>query len=124
MKSDTTKNKPNQESSYPVTFILGNNSAISIPGIFPPVFVRPTIQERERKSHQDKTKTESDGQYMDIGELASYIKRSKGAIRNLVLRRGIPYRKVGGRLIFLRREIDEWIQMAFGKNLDEIKNDA
>lgn len=64
-----------------------------------------------------------DGQYMNVDELASYIKRSKGAIRNLILRRAIPYRKPAGRLIFLKEEIDQWVQMAPGKSLEEIKND-
>ena len=66
---------------------------------------------------------EFDGQYMSIDELSSYVKRSKGAIRNLVLRRAIPYRKPAGRLIFLKEEIDQWVQMAPGKKLEEIEND-
>jgi hypothetical protein len=66
---------------------------------------------------------EFDGQYMDIEEVSFYVKRSKGAIRNLVLRRAIPYRKPAGRLIFLKEEIDQWVQMAPGKKLEEIEND-
>ena len=62
-------------------------------------------------------------EYLDIAELASYIKRSKGAIRNLVLRRAIPYRKPAGRLIFLKEEIDQWVRKAPGKKLEEIEND-
>jgi predicted DNA-binding transcriptional regulator AlpA len=60
---------------------------------------------------------------MRINQLSEYIHRSKGAIRNLVLRRTIPYRKPAGRLIFLKEEIDQWVQMAPGKSLEEIKND-
>ncbi|MGD0916947.1 MAG: helix-turn-helix domain-containing protein [Thermodesulfobacteriota bacterium] len=62
-------------------------------------------------------------QYLTVEQLASYIKRSKGAIRNLVLRRAIPYRKPAGRLIFLKEEIDQWVQNAPGKKLEEIEND-
>ena len=62
-------------------------------------------------------------EYLNIAELASYIKRSKGAIRNLVLRRAIPYRKPAGRLLFIKEEIDEWVQMAPGKSLEEIQGD-
>lgn len=62
-------------------------------------------------------------QYLTIDELSSYMRRSKGAIRNLVLRRAIPYRKPAGRLIFLKEEIDQWVQMAPRKSLEEIKND-
>jgi excisionase family DNA binding protein len=65
---------------------------------------------------------EFNGQYMTVDELALYIKRSRGAIRNLVLRRVIPYRKPAGRLIFLKEEIDQWVQDAPGKKLEEIQN--
>jgi len=61
---------------------------------------------------------------LDINQLSEYIHRSKGAIRNLVLRRAIPYRKPAGRLIFLKEEIDKWINVAPGKTLDEIGNDV
>jgi len=65
---------------------------------------------------------EFNGKYLTIDDLSSYIYRSKGAIRNLVLRRAIPFRKPAGRLIFLKEEIDKWINIAPGKTLDEIRN--
>jgi len=71
----------------------------------------------------DEGRMASNHTYFDVQELASYIKRSPGAIRNLVLRRAIPYRKPAGRLIFLKEEIDRWIQMAPGKKLEETQND-
>ncbi len=67
---------------------------------------------------------EFDYQYLNVNQLASYIQRSKGAIRNLVLRKAIPYRKPAGRLIFLKKEIDQWIQMAPGRKLEEIQNEV
>ena len=67
---------------------------------------------------------EPNEQYLTIEDLSTYIHRSKGAIRNLVLRRAIPFRKPAGRLIFLKEEIDEWIKIAPGKTLDEIRNDV
>lgn len=48
--------------------------------------------------------------YFDTREVAVYARKSPGAVRNLVLRRGIPYHKPGGRLLFVRAEIDEWIK--------------
>lgn len=63
------------------------------------------------------------GHYLTIEELSLYIKRSKGEIRNLVLRRANPYRKPAGRLLFLKEEIDQWVQNAPGKKLEEIEND-
>jgi excisionase family DNA binding protein len=61
------------------------------------------------------------GEYLTIFELSKYIKRSAGAIRNLVLRRKIPYRKVGGRLLFDKDEIDKWIKTSEGISLEEIE---
>ena len=43
---------------------------------------------------------------------------SKGAVRNLVMRRRIPFRKVGGRLVFIRREIRRWVESAPGIKLE------
>ena len=57
---------------------------------------------------------------MTVEETAEQLKRSPGAIRNLVLRRKIPYRKVGGRLVFLPEEIEVWVMSSPGKTLEEI----
>ncbi len=59
--------------------------------------------------------------FLTVEELQHYIKRSKGAIRNLVLRKAIPYRKPAGRLLFVREDIDQWIQSAPGMSLEEVK---
>jgi hypothetical protein len=58
--------------------------------------------------------------YLTIFELSDYIKRTPGSIRNLVLRRKIPYRKPAGRLLFDREEIDRWVQMADGISLEKM----
>ena len=55
-----------------------------------------------------------------IDGIAIYINRSEGAVRNLVMRRAIPYRKVAGRLIFLKEEIDAWIENAPGLSLEQL----
>jgi len=36
------------------------------------------------------------------------------------MRRAIPYREPGGRILFSRVEIDNWIEAAEGTRLDEI----
>ena len=59
--------------------------------------------------------------YLTVLELSEYIKRSPGAIRQLCLRRAIPYHKPGGRLLFNVEEIDRWIQMSEGISLEEIE---
>jgi len=54
-------------------------------------------------------------------ELAEFLGRSPGAIRNLVMRRAIPFRKPGGRLMFLKSEIEAWIEKAPGVRLEDLE---
>ena len=58
--------------------------------------------------------------YLTTDECADLLRRTPGAIRNLVLRRAIPYRKQGGRLYFLREEIEKWIEGAPGLRIEDI----
>lgn len=59
--------------------------------------------------------------YMTIIQCADLLGRSPSAIRNLCLRRKIPYRKPGGRLVFLADEIEQWIADAEGITLEQLK---
>lgn len=59
-------------------------------------------------------------QYLTVDETAKYIRRSTGAVRNLVLRRKIPFRKVAGRLLFVREDIDRWVSESGGISLQEV----
>ena len=61
-----------------------------------------------------------DRSYLDTKQVAEWLNRSPGAIRNLVLRRAIPFRKPGGRLVFLREEIEAWIDRSPGITLTEL----
>ncbi len=65
--------------------------------------------------------------YLNTVAAAAYLSRSPGALRNLVLRRAIPFRKPGGRLVFIRRELDLWIEHAPGIKIEDLikekKND-
>jgi len=60
-------------------------------------------------------------EYLDVKALSHYIPRSPGAIRNLVLRKAIPFRKVGGRLMFIKGDIDRWIRLSPGLSLESIE---
>ncbi len=62
-------------------------------------------------------------EHFDVKGLSEYLAgRSYGGIRNLVLRRKIPFRKVSGRLLFLKSEIDAWIEKSPGVRLTEIED--
>ena len=72
--------------------------------------------------NQDATLMRLEKAYLNTEEVGALIGRSPGAVRNLVLRRQIPFRKPGGRLMFLRREILEWIEGAPGLRVSELKH--
>lgn len=50
-----------------------------------------------------------------------FIKRSPAAVRNLVLRKLIPHRKIAGRLCFIREELEIWIERSPGVSLDDLE---
>lgn len=56
----------------------------------------------------------------NIKKTAEYLDRSQGAVRNLVLRRKIPFRKVGGRLMFIENEITVWAEKSPGVTLESL----
>jgi len=60
--------------------------------------------------------------WLTVHELSGYLKRSPGAIRNLVLRRKIPFRKPAGRLLFDLDEIDAWVKASDGISFEEIRS--
>jgi hypothetical protein len=60
-------------------------------------------------------------EYYLTNECAKFLNRSSGAVRNLVMRRKIPYRKVGGRLVFLKSELEVWIQNSPGVRLQDLE---
>lgn len=60
-------------------------------------------------------------EFLSTTECGDLIGRSAPAIRNLVLRRQIPFRKPAGRLLFLRSEVERWISQSPGLKLEEIE---
>jgi excisionase family DNA binding protein len=61
-------------------------------------------------------------EYLSTEECAELIGRSPGAVRNLVLRRRIPFRKPGGRLLFLRSELERWIDHSPGVKIEDLED--
>ncbi|MCF8084164.1 MAG: helix-turn-helix domain-containing protein [Deltaproteobacteria bacterium] len=60
-------------------------------------------------------------EYLNIHEAGGMLKRSPAALRNLAYRKQIPYRKVAGRLTFLRSELEQWIDQAEGLRWEDIQ---
>ena len=61
--------------------------------------------------------------YFTTKQLSGYIGRSPQAIRDLVYRKAIPYRKPAGRLLFSKDEIDRWIDMSGGLTIEKWKSE-
>lgn len=61
-------------------------------------------------------------EYLNTAELSKLLGRSEAAVRNLCMRGRIPYRKPGGRLTFLRSEIDKWIDEAPGVRFEDLED--
>jgi excisionase family DNA binding protein len=59
-------------------------------------------------------------QFLTVFEVSELLGRSPSAIRNLVMRKRIPYRKLAGRLIFFPEEIETWITRAEGLEINEV----
>jgi hypothetical protein len=58
-------------------------------------------------------------EFLNSREAGEMIRRSPAAMRNLVMRKKIPFRKVAGRLMFIRSELEKWIEGSPGVRLEE-----
>lgn len=67
--------------------------------------IYPTLS----RPSQSTKNYEKPPEYLTANEIAFYLRRSIGAVHNLVYRKQIPAYKVGGRLLFKKEEIDRWI---------------
>ncbi len=65
-------------------------------------------------------------QWLSIDELCNYLpgKPAKATIYGKVHKREIPHKKIGKRLVFLKSDIDEWINSQGRKTITEIRLEA
>ena len=63
-----------------------------------------------------------EGKYLNVNQVSVLLGRTASGIRNLCMRRKIPYRKAGGRLVFLTHEIQGWVEQGEGISLEELAN--
>ncbi len=62
-------------------------------------------------------------EFFSTKQLSGFIHRTEPAIRNLVMRRQIPFRKPGGRLLFVREEIEKWVMDSEGVSYEDLQNE-
>ena len=58
---------------------------------------------------------------LDVPETAAMLGRSENAVRRMVERRQIPYRKSGRRLLFLESELKALIEALPGLSLEDLR---
>jgi excisionase family DNA binding protein len=61
--------------------------------------------------------------FLTTKQLTKVIHRTEPAIRNLVMRRRIPFRKPGGRLLFIEEEIMKWVTDAEGLSYEDLQKE-
>ena len=70
-------------------------------------------------SQQPRTRKYS-GKVMDISTVAEeFFGGSRRSVESKVARRLLPFKKLGGRVIFLRSELDEFFLKLNGTSIDE-----
>ena len=60
--------------------------------------------------------------YLNTEQAAEFINRTPGAVRNLVMRQRIPFRKRAGRVYFFSDELERWMDSAPGIRLEDLKS--
>ncbi|MEQ1794303.1 MAG: hypothetical protein ABL970_08945 [Nitrospira sp.] len=65
-----------------------------------------------------------DGAAMDLRSAAAFFGGTEKQTRGLVARRLIPFRRLGGRIIFLKTELEVWLQTLDGCTPDEARQNG
>lgn len=63
-----------------------------------------------------------DGVCLDVRAGAMFLGGTEKQVRGLIARALIPYRRLGGRIIFLKPELEQWLSTLDGVTLDEAKH--
>lgn len=61
------------------------------------------------------------GLALDVRTGSAFIGTTEKQTRGLIERRLIPFRRLGGRIVFIRTELEAWLQTLAGCTLDEAR---
>lgn len=61
------------------------------------------------------------GAMMDVRTATVFLGGTEKQLRGMVARRLIPWRRLGGRILFLRSELENWLLSLEGVTLDEAR---
>lgn len=75
---------------------------------------------KKKKKEDDPTvRRRINGVLMDVYTAASFVGVTEKGIRGKVSRRLIPFRRLGGRVVFIRAELESYLSALDGCPLDE-----
>ena len=81
--------------------------------------IPPKRKKREEGEGEPKQYRTIDGYLLDVRSCSAFCGWSEKKTWGMLKRRLIPFRKMGGRVIFLRAEIEAWLLTFDGCTLEE-----
>ena len=74
-----------------------------------------------KKTNDAKVPRTFSGALLDVSKAATFLGVSEGVVRARVDRRLLPYRRFGGRIVFLKTELELFLTSLPGCSLKEAK---
>ncbi|NOS82767.1 MAG: helix-turn-helix domain-containing protein [Nitrospira sp.] len=74
-----------------------------------------------KRAGQGKGPRRIDGAVLDVRCGSLFLGWSEKRTRGMIARRLIPFRKIGGRIVFLRDELQQWLATLDGCSLGEAR---
>ena len=76
-----------------------------------------------RKKHgQARGPRRIDGAVLDVRCGSLFLGWSEKRTRGMIERRLLPFRKIGGRIVFIKSELEHWLASLEGCTLEEAQN--
>ena len=77
----------------------------------------------KKKPGQGKGRRTLNGAVLDVRACAELLGGTEKGVRGLVERHLIPFKRLGGRIVFLRKSVEDWLTALDGVSTEEaIKN--
>lgn len=75
----------------------------------------------QRKVGQGRGHRPINGLLLGVREAAKFLGYTEKSLRTRIARGRIPYRREGGRIVFVRAELDRWVDSLPGVRLDLLR---
>ena len=72
-----------------------------------------------RKKHWPQGRV--DGMVLDVRSTAALLGMTEKALRHLIERRAVPHRRLNGKIIFVRSELEQFVMTLPGCSVEEAK---